>query len=455
MIAILDTCSLHGDVYAERQWAGTLFAAERDDLEVWVPSVVIEELVRKFPNRLKDLARDVKGLRHDASAFGWDLPVLPDVEAETAAYRGRIEQRLRGAGVRIATAPDRTGLIAEWVAQRRQPIPGDGLGAVDAQIWLTAAEAAEADKVALITSNSRDFCDPDDLAKPHPVLRADLESWGISPARIEIFPRILDFNERHIVPSAEATNEAQRLLADTGGRAALVREIESVVAWFPLEVEDWELGATHLEEATLSAFDIGALRLVRADPGAKGLSLTLEAYGTATLDLGLFKPDAYGLPDDSPIVVDDWDWNEWNVSAHAEVEASLLIEVLYADDDFAVSIAEIAQIGEEQLVDLLDGWLEAGGDAARDTVAESFDVSGEQEARSVRPSAVEKFYFKEGALFLRAEFSIDYANPVDEEDRELSAENVAEHLVDLRIEAPDLENMTCGEVSWVEGIFPT
>ncbi len=457
LIVILDTCALHGDVYAERPLASTLFdaAAEREDLDIWIPSVVVDELVRGFPERLKDLIRGVKGLRHDASAFGWDLPSLPDADAEVEAYRRRLEERLREAGVRIAPPPERAGLIAEWVAQRRQPIPGDGSGAVDAQIWLTAAEAAETGRVALISGNSSDFSDPEDTSSPHKVLRQDLESWGISPAQIEIFPRILEFNERHITPSVEATEQARALLAQADSRRALLSEIESAVAWSPLDVEDWDLGAPDIEEATLGALDIGTLRLVRADPGAKGLSLTLEAYGTATVDLGMFRPDALGLSEDSPIVVDDWDWNEWNVSAHTEVEASVLLEVLYANKDFAVSVDEVSQIEEVQLLELLDAWLDRGGEVAFDVVAESFDVSGQQEARAVQSQAVEKFYFKDGNLYLRAEFTVDYANPVDEEDRELSAENITEHVVDLRIEAPDLENMECGEVTWVEEAFPT
>lgn len=135
--------------------------------------------------------------------------------------------------------------------------------------------------------------------------------------------------------------------------------------------------------------------------------------------------------------------------------ASVLLEALYADEDFAISVEEVAPIEEVQLLELLDAWLEQGGEAALDVVAESFDVAGEQEARAVQTRAVEKFYFKDGDLFLRAEFTLDYANPVDEEDQELSAKNVAEHVVDLRVESPDLENLECGEVTWVEDVFPT
>ena len=38
-------------------------------------------------------------------------------------------------------------------------------------------------------------------------------------------------------------------------------------------------------------------------------------------------------------------------------------------------------------------------------------------------------------LNVRVRFEVTYANPVDEQDGELTAENVAEHVEDLSIEA--------------------
>ena len=456
MIVVLDTNALWGDVYAEKQWAETLFgaAAERDDLEVWVPSVVVEELVRQFPDRMRELEGAGKKLRNDAFALGWNLPPLPETDARIAEYRGRLEDRLRSPGVRIAPPPGRAGLIAEWVAQHRQPIPGDGTGTVDTQIWLTAAQAADTpDQVALITNNHTDFCDPDDRSRLHETLRGDLDAWGISEARIKVFPRILDFNQQHVLPSLEATEEAGQLLADAASHGRLVSEIETAVSWFPLDADEWPLGA-EVDDATLEDFDVGALRLVRADPGPRGLSMTIEAYGTATLDLGLMKSEAYTLPEGGPLTVTHRDLNEWMVSAQAEVEGSMLLEVLYAEEDFSVSVDALEPLDNDQILDFLESWAEADGEAACDVVAETFDVAGQQEARAANPKAVEKFYFKDGALFVRAEFAVDYANPVDDEDRDMSAENVTDHVLDLRVESPDLENGGYGEVTSVEDAFP-
>jgi hypothetical protein len=132
----------------------------------------------------------------------------------------------------------------------------------------------------------------------------------------------------------------------------------------------------------------------------------------------------------------------------------MLVEVLYAEEDYSVSVDALEPLDNDQVLGLLESWAEADGEAVCDVVAETFDVAGQQEARAANPKAVEKFYFKEGALYVRAEFMIDYANPVDDEDRDMSAENVTDHVLDLRVESPDLKNGGYGEVATVEHAFP-
>src|SRR4029079_14897362 len=145
---------------------------------------------------------------------------------------------------------------------------------------------------------------------------------------------------------------------------------------------------------------------------------------------------------------------EWMVSAQAEAEGSMLVEVLHAEEDFSVSVDALEPLDNDQILDFLASWAEADGEAACDVVAETFDVAGQQEARAANPKAVEKFYFKDGDLYVRAEFVVDYANPVDGEDRYMSAENVTDYVVYLQIESPDFRNGQHGEVICVEQAIP-
>ncbi len=456
MIVVLDTTSLHGDVFAERAWVSTLFAAaaDREDLRTWIPSVVVEELVRQFPERLELLVTMLKRERHQASAFGWELPPIPDFDQEVEAYRDRLEDRLRRASVEIAGPPTRAGLIAEWVARRRGPIPGDGSGVVDAQVWLTAVEAAEQDEAILITDNHTDFCDPDERSRLHPTLRADMEAWGIDSDRLRIVPRIVDFNTAYVAPSEEAAEEARTIMGDIAQRARLASEIEGAVLWFPAEPQDgWEIGVD-MVEAIFASFSVGGLNLLRADPRDGRVVMTLEVYGAATVEFSVTREDALHLIDTGSDLIDAWELDEPLVSGQLESPVAVVLEAVPSDGGFEIGVGGVREVEAAEILALLESWVDSNPVGARAIVSDDFDIPGEQEAITVRPREVDRFRFENESVYVRVEFLIDYANPIDEEDRELSAENVGEHVVDLRIEAADLARVNFGEVSLVRNAFP-
>jgi hypothetical protein len=460
MIVVLDTNALYGDTYASLPTAQTFFgAAEAGTYEVWVPSVVVEELVRQFPERLEKLAGTVKKSHYEARALGLQLPENAAEDDPAPAYRERLMTSLTRPGVKIAGPPKRTGLIAEWIAQRRRPIPNDGRGAVDTQIWLTAVEAAEEDDCILLAENPKDFADlENDRRELHPTLKGDLEEFGLDEDGVRLCPTMLDFLQDQIEPDQAAMGRAQALLADEGLRRDLIREIEASVNWFPVEPRSdmWsrEFGPTEVDEATIAAVDVKVLNLVRADAGENVSQAIFEACGEATLDLVLFRDEAVTLPADSPISVADWSPEEPMTSGTAVVSVALTVEVLLDDHGFAIAIDSIEPIDTDAVFTLFESWAEGDQAAALATVGDVFDVSGVQEAVSVAPTGVDKFYFQDGAILARVDFTVDYLNPVDSEDEYMSAENVTEETLDLKAGAPDFGRGSLGEVFAIEGAFP-
>lgn len=339
----------------------------------------------------------------------------------------------------------------------RRTIPGDGAGTVDTQVWLTAVEAAveaDGDPVCLITDNSTDFADPKDKRRLHPTLRADLEERGLGDDAVVRLGHLLEFIKDNVGADEEATGRARALLANAQRKAELVKEVEAAIPWFPLDLEE-EWGRAfevEVDEGNLVAFDVVNVRLVRADAVGKGAVATLEAYGEATLDLGLFKYEA-GSMEAADIEIEVFDWNESMSRASATRPARLLVEVLLDQGGPAVSVEEVHPILDEDVLELLGSWARSSGEAALELVAEEFDVGGEQEARRTWPRSVEKFELVGDAIFARVEFGVDYANPVDETDTELSAENVAEVIIDLKIAEWDLQAGSA-EVTSADAHFP-
>jgi hypothetical protein len=95
----------------------------------------------------------------------------------------------------------------------------------------------------------------------------------------------------------------------------------------------------------------------------------------------------------------------------------------------------LAFVGADNVLQLLEDYAQQRPDELLQLIKRDFDDPGSQEARRVWPRAVEKADLRNGTLNVRVEFEVTYANPVDEQDGDLAAENVTEHVEDLSIEA--------------------
>ena len=91
--------------------------------------------------------------------------------------------------------------------------------------------------------------------------------------------------------------------------------------------------------------------------------------------------------------------------------------------------------GGENVLQMVEDYAQKKPDELLQLIKREFDEPGSQEARKAWPKAVEKADLRGGVLNVRVKFEVTYANPVDEQDGELAAENVAEHVEDLSIEA--------------------
>jgi hypothetical protein len=92
-------------------------------------------------------------------------------------------------------------------------------------------------------------------------------------------------------------------------------------------------------------------------------------------------------------------------------------------------------VGAHNVLALLEDYSGKRPDELLELIKRSFDDPGSHEARRVWPKAIEKAEWRNGVLNVRVEFEVTYANPVDEQDQDLVAENVTEHTEDLSIEA--------------------
>jgi hypothetical protein len=117
------------------------------------------------------------------------------------------------------------------------------------------------------------------------------------------------------------------------------------------------------------------------------------------------------------------------------IAASLPSEGLSRDGGSLFRVDVLGLAGAQNVLQMVEDYAQKEPDELLQLIKREFDEPGLQEARKVWPKAVEKADLRDGVLNVRVQFEVTYANPVDKQDGELTAENVTEHVENLSIEA--------------------
>ena len=292
MLVVLDTNAFHSDVHGTQpRLSGILDGpVNQAAFEVFVPEVVMLELDKQFAQRSKKVVREINktvgAYTGELAALGMAVPEGVTVDEDAVNdYRERLADRLSKAGAKILPVPENLSAALEWAVHRRKPFKQTGEGFQDAVIWLSILELASqrSESIAFVSSNSKDFAEPDSDSKLAIDLRQDLIDRKRPGNQVRLVAGISAFADE---VGKTASLEAARKLASVGKFGPAV---EGAVLWSSLDRESL-------------AFDIP----LDSDPQVTGLDVEeLEVEGAAELPGG-------------DILV--------HVSAEIEVELDLLID---------------------------------------------------------------------------------------------------------------------------------
>lgn len=273
MLVVLDTNAFHSDVHGTQPRLSGILDGPLNQaaFEVFVPEVVMLELDKQFAQRSNRVVRDINKAvgthKGELAALGMATPEAMTVDDDAVSdYREHLEERLAKAGAKILPVPDNLSAALEWAVHRRKPFKQTGEGFQDAVIWLSILELAcqRSESIAFVSSNSKDFAEPDSDSKLASELRRDLIDRKRSGNQVRLVAGISAFADE---VGKTASLEAARKLASAGkfGQA-----VEDAVLWSRLDRESL-------------AFDIP----LDNDPQVTGLDVEeLEVEGAADLPGG-------------------------------------------------------------------------------------------------------------------------------------------------------------------------
>jgi predicted nucleic acid-binding protein len=336
-LVVLDTNILWEDVEAAHGGMQiVLDGARRGDFELAVPSVVLDELTRQYPQRVKKVRRAIRKAVSDSSdemrRLGLTQPVAYEPEMDGVAYRERITKILSDAGATFPDAPNLAPALG-WAIAPRKPFKESGEGLPDAAIWLTVLELCEAAKprrVIFISTNHRDFGNggtPMDLADE---LRQDLVDRGLPKQMVRYLTGLDRFIETVAKPLSTADSRASRQLASTDTRDTIVAALERRLDFATVPEEVADLGATLFTDLTVVSYDVrGDLELTdAAELDGGSLSLSLSAPASVTVEAAIPREVAYVEEDVLRARIVDDDFSEHAVEITADLELRLRAELL-------------------------------------------------------------------------------------------------------------------------------
>jgi hypothetical protein len=267
--------------------------------------------------------------------------------------------RFAVSGCEIVHTPQDFDRALAWAVERRKPFKENGAGAPDAAIWLTALqEAANADRVLLVTANSSDFAAKDNPARLDASLLSDITERGYPPERIEIV-RSLAGAVKQVRDSLPLDELVSMSLLEGANGSEFLASVSESLARKPLPDFQLPFGVDLDEDAEIQSVDLTEAEVLSArDVGEDLLLVALSLRGVLTVEMFVYLPDWYGIEFDPRVRVIDPRWSDRYVLAEGEFDAYLAVEVTTSSDGriHSVELVEVEPVTDEELLyERLDG----------------------------------------------------------------------------------------------------
>lgn len=357
---------LDSSVVVEHDWnlanndaQALLAACDRGAIELFVPQVVISEVVNRYEKReskkikaLNDARAELHKMRGPRS--GGQL----EGEAESQpGYLTHLWKVIRDAGGEIPGFPEVTHeeLVRRALTGRR-PFDDNGrLGYRDTLIWYTVLEVARDGHTVVLATEDGDFRSADGAGGLHEHLIADLRQRGVDPERVSVVPSLAAVVQQVLEPAFYLLKELNAQLdRDEGWGRELEKSLKEIAQNDAPHVDlsnvsvgfdvDHEAYAGDVVEETLADLDeFERFAIADAIPlggGRFGIEAWLEgtAFFDVTISTGNFD-GSEGIPESIWIAADE---KTAQVSGAAQVR--LVFEVEYLPGEQRLGTPRLARI---------------------------------------------------------------------------------------------------------------
>jgi predicted nucleic acid-binding protein len=357
---------LDSSVVVEHDWnlahndaQALLAACDRGAVELFVPQVVIDEVVNRYERReskkikaLNDARADLRNMRGPRS--GGEL----EGEAESQpGYLMHLRKVIRDVGGEIPDFPEvsHKELVRRALEGRRPFNDAGRLGYRDTLIWHTVLEIARDGDTVVLATEDGDFRPADGADCLHGHLIADLRQRGIDPDRVSVVPSLAAVVKQVLEPALYVLKELnaqldrdedwgrklEKSLKDVAKNDADHTDLSDVSVRIDV---DHEAYAGEVVEETLAEVDdfrrFAIADAIPLDGGRFGIEAWLEgtAFFDVTVSTGGFEGHE-GIPESIWISAD-----ETTAQLSGVAEVRLVFEVEYVPDEQRLGRPRLSRI---------------------------------------------------------------------------------------------------------------
>lgn len=342
---IIDTNVIHLDYHLKGvRITGLCSSCERLDHRVFIPEVVIDEMVKQYRDEVNECTEQINNALNKLKKRNVQIQLQSiDSALITSGYERQLRDRINILGIHVIPYPKTAH--KEMVARelnRRKPFKDSTKGYRDSLIWESIKEyckqVPKGDDIVFLTENSDDFASKDKKTF-HPDLIEDCVNAGIDQEHIQLVTGVYKYVENEIIGRFEELQELfQELCSKYGvGDIDVQQEIrdyvdKKLISYYiagDIYGESMSFAPGYYENPEVMEMEIGSIRYdsIR-ELSHEQILIQCTVIVEAEIDAFIYKGDLPLIDDNSlPYIFDD-DWNEHYVAANDFATFTLSLNIV-------------------------------------------------------------------------------------------------------------------------------
>lgn len=362
MKVVLDANIIIADFWLESTNFKLLFeSAKKGDVKIYVPEVVLDEVMNKYSKRLEDSKRkidsELKTFQKLTREKG-GAPITPSmIDKSVSEYQKQLRQVIKDNSIEVNKYPKTDHkFLANKAINKLKPFNSNEKGYRDCLIWenikelLTESESAISQpELVFISNNFKDFATSE--YELHSDLISELEVEDFDSKSVIVYPSLSEFNDKQTKLFFAQSNSfekkiIQKELWDLDLHSVITDYLFKNYVGSELFHYDVDFEYEHCEPTVSSIYEDFEEKITSVKKlNATDYLVDVEFEVTSIIDFFIDKRDYWSTDDDEHISIQDSDWNEWVMLAETEILVPLSMSLII-DSNLNVKSCQINKINK-------------------------------------------------------------------------------------------------------------